>query len=96
MEKAIAKVEMREWMGYTHGPNPLLIPPGTTQDQQNLQCLSNGVLTCRRGLRRVTFSNDTTDSTAEIVHMYRYSRPEGEWIVYCLSDGSLKAGFNPS
>lgn len=96
MEKSIAKVEMREWLGYTHGPAPILIPPGATQDQQNLQCLCDGVLTSRLGMRRVTFANETSDSTAEIVHMYRYSRPEGDWVVYCMSDGTLKAGYRPT
>lgn len=89
-------MKITQWLGRLSNADPHDIPPGGAQLQNNWQCLVPGVLSGRAGMRAVTFSNSTTASTNEIIGQYTFHTPRADFVVYQLSDGTVKAGSSPS
>ena len=84
------------FQGRVSNVNPHIAPPGSSVSQINIGLFTTGQLDVRRGMNPSSFSNSTTASTNNIVAVTSFNRPEGRYVCYLLSDGTLKAGRNPS
>jgi hypothetical protein len=77
-----------KWAGLVTNASPYSIPPGSTVQQVNLQCLVPGKLTVRAGLSPITFTS--ADSTASpVVSAFRYQSGTEEHLVYQDSAGRI-------
>jgi hypothetical protein len=78
-----------EHVGLHTNADPLDIPDGATQTQDNLECLTPGLLTCRPGIiKDANFSGGTLN---DIISMFQYQRPEGDFILTVDSSGDLQS-----
>jgi hypothetical protein len=77
-----------KWAGLATNASPYSIPPGSTVQQTNLQCLVPGKLTVRPGMQTISFASaDSTGST--IRSAFRYQQGTGEHLVYQDSAGRI-------
>lgn len=77
-----------KWAGLVTNASPYSIPPGSTVQQVNLQCLVPGRLTARPGMQTITFTS--ADSTAAAVRSaFRYQQGTSEHVVYQDADGRI-------
>lgn len=86
----------RDFKGLASNVGPLAVPPGYFVSLTNLGCVQPGVLSGRKGLRRIDQMADHTFSysasgTADVVSMGLLVRPEYTWMVLHLDDGALLA-----
>lgn len=57
-ERQLPPVEIdKQWMGLVLNSSPLAVPPGGATKQNNVCCLSPGILQTRGGIRDVVFEN---------------------------------------
>ena len=77
-----------KWSGLVTNASPYSIPPGSTVQQVNLQCLVPGQLTVRPGMQSISFASpDTTSSAVRVA--FRYQQATGEHLVYQDSGGRI-------
>jgi hypothetical protein len=77
-----------KWAGLATNASPYSIPPGSTVQQTNLQCLVPGKLTARPGMQTISFAS--ADSTASPIRSaFRYQKGTGEHLVYQDSAGRI-------
>lgn len=84
--------EQPAFKGLITNADPHDIGPAAAVIQDNLQCKSAGQLQCRKGVRPGGFANAEPPSDAAVISAAYYQRPEADWIVYHLADGSIKTG----
>lgn len=89
-------MRITHWPGRLSNADPHDLPVGGAQVQTNWQSLVPGVLSGRGGMRALSFANTTTASTNEVISQYTLHTAKTDFIVYQLSDGTLKAGSSPS
>lgn len=81
-------IVLDKWAGLATNASPYSIPPGSTVQQVNLQCLVAGKLSVRPGMQAISFSS--ADSTASaILSAFRYQQGTGEHLVYQDSAGRI-------
>lgn len=86
----------RDFKGLASNVGPLAVPPGYFVSLTNLGCVQPGVLSGRKGLRRIDQMADhsftySASGTADVVSMGLLVRPEYTWMVLHLDDGALLA-----
>lgn len=69
------------------------LPPGASQYQDNIQSLSPGKLTGRRGYSLLQFSQGSGTSGSPVISMYTYTTGIGSWITYHTTDNKIRAGL---
>ena len=77
-----------KWTGLVSNASPYSIPPGSTVQQINLQCLVPGKLTVRPGLTPITFAS-ADSTTAPVASSFRYQNGTAEHLVYQDSAGRI-------
>ena len=80
------------WKGLITNADPHDLGPGAGVIQNNLEIKAPGKLSIRKGIRPGGFANPAPPSTAAVISAMYYQRPEADWIIYHLADGSVKAG----
>lgn len=81
-------IVFEKWAGMVTNASPYSLPPGAGANQSNLQCLSPGKLTVRRGMTAMALSS--ADSTAYPIRMaFRYQSGTTEQLVYQDSTGKI-------
>lgn len=83
---ANSRLKMPRFLGRMSAPDPHDIPAGSFQEFDNLQTVNPGQITVRKGMKRMT-----TAATYAAIAMYRFQRPEADWIVWENSNGAVKA-----
>lgn len=80
-------IVIEKWSGLATNASPYSLPPGAAVTQVNLQVLSPGHLTARKGLAAVSFVSHTGDSSP-IRCAVRYPG-SSESVVYQNSAGAI-------
>lgn len=94
----LAGQRVSKWPGRISDADPTDLPPGGMVAQDNWESLIPGRLTVRKGLRRVTFTNDAAPSTvssADIISLHRHHHGVEDVFPYQLDDGSVCVGTGP-
>lgn len=86
-------ISVTDFPGLESDRNPHVSPPTPVSVLNTRLATELGV---RKGLKPVTFSNDTSDTAYSIIGMFGLHGPEAEILVYQDSNGSIKIGKNPS
>jgi hypothetical protein len=93
MEKpTIVAIEaMREFPGLATDVDPADIPPGAAIVQHNLQSISAGKMTTRKGYGLQTEFSDPALPDDAITGIYKYPHAEGDYIITTDTAGNVKA-----
>jgi hypothetical protein len=94
-DQRVPKLLIQEWSGRASARSPHLNPAGAVV-ADNVSLAVPGELRCRLGMRHVTFANQTTASSAEVIGMANYRHGLGQYTIYLTTNGALKAGRDPS
>lgn len=90
------RVEIKEFGGLFTQADPFDITPNGALVMQDCHGQIPGQLTPRKGHAAVTFANAISPTTAEVMACYYYPSPLGDYVIYTLNDGVIKAGRAPS
>lgn len=86
-------MQIRDFAGQASNPEPLDLPGGAAQLQNNVTTNIPGRLMPRLGISPVTYQNDqSADDGVRCIAAYNYQIPGDEFIIYLNSDGKLKQG----
>lgn len=83
---ANSRLKMPRFLGRMSAPDPHDLPAGAFQEFDNLQTVNPGQITVRKGMKRMAAS-----VTYDAIAMYRFQRPEADWVVWENSNGDVKA-----
>lgn len=92
----LAVVRFGDFTGQVSSIDPHDLPKGAMVSQINMTCEIAGQLACRKGTRPISFDNGITSTSAEVIGVTYFRRPEADWIIYQDTDGNIKAGRTPS
>lgn len=95
-DKPKRRVEIKSFRGLTTNSDPFDIAPHGALLMQNVTTLIPGTLSVRKGHAAVTFANAIIGTSAEVLGCYFYPSALGDYVIYTLDDGSVKAGKAPS
>ena len=97
-DKPQDQVRIKDFPGLATSLDPHDLVSGAAQVQSNAMSQAPGRLTVRRGYQKTTFANSGTASavTNQLISMTDFINPVGNWLVYELSSGAVRAGMNPS
>ena len=84
-------MEIREWAGLITNCDPHDLPVGAARVQNNLMCITPGVLEPRKGLREYTFPASTY-AAAAVNGMYRYQTRLYDYTVFSTTAGKVYYG----
>lgn len=97
LESPRRRMDIKDFGGLVTNADPFDLPAGSAVTMQNCHPLVPGQLTARKGHGAVAFSNNASASTGnDVMAMYFFPSVIADWIIYELSDGSIKAGRAPS
>lgn len=63
---------------------------------ENLSLVVPGQLTSRKGHSNVSFANGQADVLFDVIFMMRYESPSAGFVIYQLTDGSIRIGRTPT
>lgn len=88
-------IVIEKWAGLVTNASPYSLPATAAVTQVNLQCLSPGELTTRKGLTSVSFTTHTgaTHPVVQCVHFQHSTTPH---IVYQNAAGRVYVAKGPS
>lgn len=89
------KAEMQEFPGLVSNRDPADQPHAPVAGQ-NMRMHRPGLLTVRKGIKPLAFSNVIADTTNSIIAGFGYHRPDANYFVYEDSAGNVKIGRNPT
>ena len=84
-----------KWGGLATNISPYALPPGAAVTQVNLQCLSPGQLSVRKGLAAMSWTTHS-GSTVPITTLQRFQSGTLETVVYQNSSGVLFYAKGPT
>ena len=87
-------ISIEKWAGLVTNASPYSLPPGAAVTQVNLQAISPGQLTVRKGAAAVTFASHTGSADA-IVRAFCYPR-DVDSVVYQNAAGEIRVARGPS
>lgn len=91
------RIDIRSFSGLVTNADPFDLPEGAATLMQNCHPVIAGKLTARKGHTAVTFSNAASASSGnDVMAMYFYPSVIADWVIYELTDGTIKAGRAPS
>jgi hypothetical protein len=64
--------------------------------QDNLSSNRPGQINTRLGMLRITFESGGSATSADGIDCFSAKGPEGTWILYAATDGTIQAGLNPA
>ena len=82
-------IEIGEFAGLMTNADPNDLPPENSQVQTNVQSLVPGRLDVRLGV--VQQASLTPAGSGDIITLYTYVAPDGDWVVTVHSNGDIKA-----
>lgn len=77
-------ITISQWAGLATNASPYGLPPGATVEQVNLQCLSPGKLTVRRGI-----ASDPMNGGSPIVQIFLHYNRNVATVIYQRADGTV-------
>lgn len=77
-------ITISQWAGLATNASPYGLPPGATVEQVNLQCLSPGKLTVRRGI-----VSDPMNGGSPIVQIFLHYNRNVATVIYQRADGTV-------
>jgi hypothetical protein len=84
-----------KWAGLATNVSPYAIPPGAAVTQVNLQCLSPGQLSVRKGMATLSWTTHA-GSTIPITTLQRFQSGTLETVVYQNASGVLFYAKGPT
>ena len=95
MDQPLARAQIDEFPGLVSNRDPADAPQAPVSGQ-NMRMHRPGLLTCRKGIKPLTFDNATSDASTSIIAGFAYHRPDADYFVYEDTAGAVKIGRNPS
>lgn len=77
-------IQLSQWAGLATNASPYALPPGATVEQVNLQCLSPGQLTARKG-----FVIESLGGTSPVTRVFLYHNNGVADIIYQRENGDV-------
>lgn len=77
-------ISISQWAGTATNASPYSLPPGAMTEQVNLQSLSPGQITVRRGLSSTSLSNNSP-----VIRCFLYHHDGTSSVVYQKADGTI-------
>lgn len=77
-------IAITQWAGLATNASPYGLPPGATVSQVNLQCLSPGQVTPRKGMTVTALTG-----SSPVIQTFLYHHDGQATVVYQREDGSI-------
>lgn len=92
------RIEMKDFPGLVNQVDPHDINPGAARAQENLICGKMGELITRSGYRPASFDvgAGVGQGTPNVIAMFFFVRPQGNFLVQQLDTGEIVYGSNPT
>lgn len=89
--------QLSKFSGLFTDADPSDIPDGGFAELDNFECLAQGRLSVRKGIRRLAFSNETGSpaDNKTVVALHRHHYGSNDTYLYQLDDGTIHVGLGP-
>lgn len=89
MEKT-APIRVKIWPGLMSAADPHDLAPGGAQVQENLTCLSTGMLEVRKGIQKSSGFTPSSPSAYDLISLFNLQRPDADFLVTFNTNGAIE------